>query len=74
MRWTSGSTQPDAAPVEISYNGGIDNSKTVNRTLNNGTWVSMGVYSFSAGTLNYVKLSSADSGYTIADAVKCVKQ
>ncbi|TBL76261.1 exo-alpha-sialidase [Paenibacillus thalictri] len=72
MRWTADTNRPDAAPLEISYNGGVDTSKTVNQTQNHGTWVLIGRYALSAGSTHYVKLLATDSGYTIADAVKFV--
>lgn len=73
MRWTENANRPDAAPVEIAYNGGVDNSKTINETINGGKWVLIGNYNLAAGTSNYVKLLASDSGYTIADAVKFVQ-
>jgi hypothetical protein len=72
MRWTADPNRPDAAPLEIKYNGGTDTSKTVNQTVDNGTWVKIGTYNLAAGTGNYVKISASDAGYTVADAVKFV--
>ncbi|MGG1516666.1 family 43 glycosylhydrolase [Paenibacillus oryzisoli] len=76
MRWVNDPVnhlRPDAAPVEIKYDGGTDTSKSVNQQINNGTWVLIGTYDLSAGTNNYVKILATDAGYTIADAVKFVK-
>jgi len=70
MNWTSNENRPDAAPLEIAYNGGTDTSKTVDQQINGGTWQFIGTYNLAAGTGNYVKLMGTDSGYTIADAVK----
>ncbi len=70
MRWTSGSTRPDAAPVHIAHAGGTDTSKTVNQTVNNGVWVSLGTYTFNAGTGSSVTLWATDVGWTVADGVK----
>ena len=73
MRWvTNGTYRPDAAPLEIVYNGGVDTSKTVDQTLNHATWVLIGTYNLTAGTGNSVKILATDAGYTIADAVKFV--
>ena len=75
MRWTAGSNRPSAAPIEIKYNGGIDTSKTVNEQVNTNSWVELGQYSLSASsTDNYVKINASSAGYTVADAVKFVKQ
>ncbi|WP_176445006.1 glycoside hydrolase family 2 TIM barrel-domain containing protein [Paenibacillus herberti] len=75
MRWTAAANRPTAAPLEIKYGGIIDASKTVNQTKNNGIWVEIGSYYFtSSATDNAVKLIASSYGYTIADAVRFVKQ
>ena len=73
MRWTSAADRPDAAPVEVNYNGGIANL-TVDQRSGGGTWVLIGTWSFTGGSGDYVKITGADAGYTIADAVRWVKQ
>ncbi|HEY0968397.1 MAG TPA: glycosyl hydrolase family 28-related protein [Opitutaceae bacterium] len=73
MRWTSAADRPDAAPVEVNYNGGVANL-TVNQQIGGGTWVLIGTWSFTGGSGDYVKITGADAGYTIADAVRFVKQ
>ena len=70
MWWPAASDRPDAAPIEIAYSGGIDNSKTVNQKLNGGKWVYLGTFYLSQGTDNSVKLLATDAGKTVADAVK----
>lgn len=72
MRWSAHANRPDAAPLEIKYNGGssTDTARTVNQTTNGGTWVLIGNYYLTAGTGNYVMIKATDSGYTVADAVK----
>lgn len=73
MRWTSAADRPNAAPVEVNYNGGVSNL-TVNQQGGGGTWVLIGTWSFTGGSGDYVKITGADAGYTIADAVRWVKQ
>jgi hypothetical protein len=72
MRWTAGTDRPDAAPLEIAYNGGTDTSKTINQTVNGNQWNYIGTYDM-PDTGGYVKLLATDAGYTIADAVMLVK-
>ncbi|MCM3750315.1 hypothetical protein M3223_23700 [Paenibacillus pasadenensis] len=75
MRWTAAANRPTAAPLEIKYGGVIDSSKTVDQTKNNGVWVEIGSYTFTASaTDNAVKLIASSYGYTVADAVRFVKQ
>jgi hypothetical protein len=73
MRWTSAADRPNAAPVEVNYNGGVANL-TVNQQANGGQWVLIGTWSFTGGSGDYVKITGADAGYTIADAVRFVQQ
>jgi hypothetical protein len=73
MRWAAASNRPDAAPVRVQYNGGVDNTKTVNQQTNGGAWVEIGTYALAAGTSNYVQLLCTDAGFTIADAVRFEK-
>ena len=68
MRWTAGPNRPAAAPVEIKHADGTK-SITVDQTINNNIWQFLGTYNLAAGTGNYVKLSAAAAGYTLADAV-----
>ncbi|OAS17730.1 polysaccharide lyase family 8 super-sandwich domain-containing protein [Paenibacillus oryzisoli] len=72
MRWPTGTTRPDAAPLEITYSGGMDTSKTVNQQVYGGTWQLIGNYLLTAGSANEVKLLATDAGNTFADAVKFV--
>lgn len=72
MMWPGSDSAPDSIPVEIKYQGGskTDTVKRINQTNNGGKWVYLGTYYLSSGTGNYVKINSADTGYTTADAVK----
>lgn len=74
MRWSASANRPDAAPLEIHYDGGVDTSKTVNQQTDGGTWKEVGTYTLAAGTSNYVVLYGSDPGFTIADAVRFEKQ
>jgi len=75
MRWPATSNRPTAAPLEIKHGGSLDTSKTVNQTINSGTWVEIGTYQLTASsTDNAVTLVASAPGYSIADAVKFVKQ
>lgn len=75
LRWCGNkldTSRPDAAPVEINYNGGIVNF-TVNQQINPGQWNLLGTWSFTGGSGDYLKITDADAGYTIADSVRWVK-
>lgn len=72
MRWVTTSNSPDAVPLEIKYDGGVDTSKIVNQKYNGGIWVYVGSYPLGAGADNYVKILASDEGNTCADAVKFV--
>ncbi len=80
MRWVSAPDRPDAAPVEIKHQGGLT-QLTMNQRLNSGKWVKLGSWNFDKidetdfffNSPGYVRLSAADAGYTIADAVKFVE-
>ena len=70
MQWSAYDNRPDAAPLEIKYNGGTDDSKTVNQQTNGGQFNFIGTYYLSTGTDNYVMIKGDDAGWTVADAVK----
>lgn len=82
MRWTAERDRPDAAPVQVKHRDGVANL-TVNQRLNGGQWVKIGTWNFNAydqstfffdASNSYVRISGADAGYTIADAVRFVKK
>ncbi|UYZ62047.1 golvesin C-terminal-like domain-containing protein [Hymenobacter weizhouensis] len=73
LRWTSAADRPDAAPVEVNYQGGLA-QLTVNQRQRGGQWVLLGTWPFAPGSGDYVRLSATDAGFTIADAVRWVKQ
>ncbi|MCM3626121.1 hypothetical protein M3194_01910 [Paenibacillus glycanilyticus] len=75
MRYPSSNNRAAAAPLEIKYSGLLDNSKTINQTNLGGTWVEIGTYVFTSNPAdNYIKISASANGYTVADAVKFIKQ
>jgi N-acetyl-anhydromuramyl-L-alanine amidase AmpD len=72
--WYPANTGYNAStPFVIATSSGNVN-RYVNQQTNGGTWVSLGVYSFSAGDYNAVGVSrwTSGAGYVIADAVKLV--
>lgn len=75
LRWSgskSDNSRPTAAPVEVNYFGGITNL-TVNQRRNPGAWSLLWTWDFTGGSGDYVKITDADAGYTIADSVRWVK-
>ncbi|MEV6104260.1 FAD-dependent oxidoreductase [Streptomyces sp. NPDC051940] len=70
LRWTAASNRATNVPVDIVHAGGTT-TKTVNQRLQGGQWVSLGSYSFAAGTTGSVLIrTSGTNGYVIADAVR----
>jgi hypothetical protein len=75
IRWTADPNRPDAAPVEIKYNGGSSTANTtINQKTEGGSWYYLGTFNLNAGAGNYVKIFASDSGSCIADAVMFQKQ
>lgn len=75
LRWTAYGNRPDAAPVQIKYNGGGSTAATtVNQKTEGGTWYYLGTYPLAAGTGNSVTISASDPGSCVADAVMFQKQ
>lgn len=75
LRWSGNkldTSRPDAAPIEINYNGGVVNL-TANQQRKPGQWNLLGTWSFTGGSGDYLKISDTDTGYTIADSVRWVK-
>lgn len=74
MRWTADSGRAPNVSIDINAAAGlITNAATVNQQVNNGEWISVGTYTFNAGTAGYLKIKNAGTtGYVIADAVKFV--
>lgn len=74
-RWSAHSNRASAAPYTVVHSGGTT-TVNANQQINNGAWVSLGTYSFAAGTSERVRLScwTASGSYVVADAVRLVKQ
>ena len=70
MRWAAHSNRPDAAPVTVVYDGGVDLAVRVNQQQSNNSWVVLGTYPLAAGSAGYVQIGTDDAGYTVADAIQ----
>ncbi|MEW6304103.1 MAG: galactose oxidase-like domain-containing protein [Verrucomicrobiota bacterium] len=72
LRWTTGTNRATNVPVDVNHTGGTT-TLSINQQNNNGTWVSLGTYNFSAGTTgNVLVRNDGANGYVIADAVRFV--
>jgi polyvinyl alcohol dehydrogenase (cytochrome) len=77
MWWVSSTTsRADAVPVTITYGSGTGCTKqfTVNQGANGGQWVRIGGAGARFDNPKSVKITAADSGYTIADAVRFTRE
>lgn len=73
-RWTSGTNRASNVPMDIVWSGGTE-SVQVDQKSNGGAWISLGTYSFNAGSSGNVLISTTGTnGYVIADAVRFVRQ
>jgi lysophospholipase L1-like esterase len=71
-RWTTHTNRATNVRFDIIHSGGTT-SVTRNQQLNNGVWVSLGSYTFPAGTVGSVLIRNDDAnGFVIADAVRFV--
>ena len=72
MWWSAEDNRPNAAPLYITHDGGVDSSVSLDQTINGGKWNYVGRYDFTPGFAS-LKISGEDYGYTVADAVyfKC---
>lgn len=72
MRYPADTNRASNAPVDVNHAGGTT-TVTVNQRLNYNTWVSLGTYTFNAGTAGNVRIRNdgANRG-VLADAVKWV--
>ena len=69
--YSQGANRASAAPYFVHHAGG-STKVSVDQRTNGGRWVSLGTFSFAAGTAQRVTLScwTASGQYVIADAVK----
>ena len=68
MRWTENANRTKTGPVEIAHLEGLSKT-TVNQTTDGGKWNFLGSYQLAKGNTNYVKITGAGGGYTVADAI-----
>lgn len=71
-RWTTNANRATNAHYDVIHAGGTT-TKLMNQqtAANNGVWVSLGTYQFTAGTTGSVLLTNeAATGYVIADAIR----
>lgn len=68
--WTADSNRADNTPIDVVHAGGTA-LLSVNQETNGKQWVSLGTYTFNAGTGGSVLISNdGANGYVIVDAVK----
>jgi hypothetical protein len=75
VHYVPGADRATAAPYTIHHAGG-STPKTVNQTTGsgNGNWVSLGSYTFNAGTTHKVVLGDVANKVVVADGVRLVKR
>jgi len=72
LRWTAGSTRGSNVPVDVNHATGTT-TVIVNQRNNDGLWVLLGHFNFSAGNAGNVTLrNDGANGFVIADAAKFV--
>jgi hypothetical protein len=71
VRYASGSNRPTAVPHDILHTGG-NTTVNVNQTINGARWVSLGTYSFNAGSSGSVTIrnDNTTNRFVVADAVQ----
>jgi hypothetical protein len=70
LRWTAHTNRASNVPVDIEHAGGLT-LRTVNQRVNGGQWVSLGAFTFNAGTGGSVLIrTESTDGYVVADAVR----
>lgn len=70
MRWPAQSNRASNTPVDIHHASGTATT-TVNERINGGTWMTLGTFSFNAGTAGTVVIrNDGADGYVVADAVQ----
>lgn len=70
LRWTSATNRATNVPVDVVHANGTT-TKTVNQQQRGNQWVSLGTYTFNAGTTgNVLVRTTGTNGYVIADAAK----
>ncbi len=71
--WTAGTNRASNVPIDIVSASGTT-TVVVNQQLTGSQWVSLGTYSFNAGTTGSVLIrTTGTNGYVVADAVRFLK-
>lgn len=70
LRWTSGNNRADNVPVDIVLSSGSLASATVDQTVDNGQWVSIGTYMLSPSNAALTINNTGANGFVIADGVR----
>jgi subtilisin family serine protease/peptidase E len=72
--YTAAANRASNLPVDIIHAGGTT-TQVVNQRINGSQWVSLGIYTFNAGTAGRVRLrTTGTDGFVIADAIRLVSQ
>ena len=72
LRWTTGGTRASNVPVDVNHASGTT-TVVVNQRNNDGIWVLLGHFDFSAGNAGNVTVrNDGANGFVIADAAKFV--
>ncbi|MBB5867849.1 hypothetical protein F4553_001228 [Allocatelliglobosispora scoriae] len=70
LRWTAHANRAGNVPIDIVHSGGIT-TRTVDQRVSGGQWVSLGTFTFAAGTAGSVLIrTEGTDGYVIADAAR----
>ncbi len=70
-RWPAFTNRATNVRYDITHTGGTTTAPLVNQQLSNNLWMSLGSYSFAAGTSGSVTMrNDAANGFVIADAVR----
>jgi len=73
VRWSAATGRASNVPIDIITPGGTV-TKTVDQRTNGGKWISLGTYTFNAGTGGSVLIrTTGTDGFVIADAVRFYK-
>ena len=73
VRWSAATGRASNVPIDIITPGGTV-TKTVDQRTNGGKWMSLGTYTFNAGTGASVLIrTTGTDGFVIADAVRFYK-
>lgn len=75
MWWPAGSSnRADAAPVSVTFDSGCSSTIAVDQRSSGEQWVRLGGPAVLFDNPSEVTITAADSGYTVADAVRFVRE